>query len=66
LGEFEENSLSAEMLKNLDMDQLYWQWHNEEDNCDMSNTPFEYRIIYIYPAAHGLYEVRLRNMDGNP
>ena len=59
-------ALSVEMLRRLDMDRLYWRWHAEEASPDAPNTQFEYRLIYIFPAAHGLYEVRLRDTNGNP
>lgn len=51
------------MLGELDLD--WMQKEHEEGESGESISPVEYRLIYIYPAVHGMYELRLRNAEGN-
>ena len=56
--------VTEEVLSKLDLDDFLWSRDRENGLSVADNV--DYNLIYVFPAAHGMYEVRLRSMQNNP
>ncbi|GAV07651.1 hypothetical protein RvY_17466 [Ramazzottius varieornatus] len=55
---------AQEVLSKLDLLNLLSTQDGDSELALTDN--IDYNLIYIFPAAHGMYEVRLRSMQNNP